>query len=553
MKSKRATRSPWLFVPTQYFVQAIPYVAVNYLSVVIYTRLGASVEAIGLMTSLISLPWVIKPLWSPLVDWLGTRRAWHLWSTVAISACFAMISIAFQSRHYFAWSLVVFTLCGFISATYDIATDGYYLHALDKKAQAFFSGIRSLTWRFGFMFTNGLLVMLAGSLTIKQLDHTDHQTTQEAKTMIAEIQGIATSEVDKWLLSDPKTVKRLEKADQAKRDHILRMALIEQMVSIDNEARRTVELSQKDTKSLEQTIVKEIQKRIKAANRGKKDTSLIAANTRDEFVQRVMPERVALAKQQMTAGSNFLSEQRKATAGAWSKVFLFVAFLLLALAILHGWLLPYPESDIAVVKTGSGVKEAIEIFVSFFRQPGIVTIVAFILLYRFGEAFLMKMASVFLLRELGLTNAEYAWGYSVLGVIGLASGGVIGGWLISRYGLKRTIWPLALAMNLPDLLYVYMAIAKPSVYVVYAMIGLEQFGFGLGFTAFMVFLMYTSKGQYRTAHYAIATGLMALAMMVAGMVSGYLIAALGYTTFFIVVSLCTVPGMLLIPFLKINE
>lgn len=553
MGKPRAKASPWLFVPSQYFIQAVPYVAVTTLSVVIYTQLGVAVETIGLVTSLISLPWVIKPLWSPLVDWIGTRRAWHIWCTAALAGCFLLLAFAFQQADSFSWSIWTFVVCGFISATYDIATDGYYLHALDTSQQAFFSGIRSTTWRLGFMFTNGLLVMAAGYLIVNDIQRSHGSAFDQAKELVADVQTIEPSEVDQLLMQDPANAKKAAGGNAAKRAHILRLALVKQVVSIANDAQWTIDLARKTPAQLDEFLAQETKKRIKAARRSKKDTSSIEQDTRREFAERIQQDRVELAERRLAQSDAFLSVQRKSTSQAWSKVLGAVALLLLAMGAYHLWVLPFPASDLAVSGSAKNFAESWQIFASFFRQPSIAIIVAFILLYRFGEAFLLRMASVFLLRELGMTATEYALGYSIIGLLGLISGGLIGGWVISRYGLKRTIWPLALAMNIPDLLYVYMAVAKPPVAVVYAMIGLEQLGFGLGFTAFMVFLMYTSKGPYRTAHYAIATGLMALAMMAAGMISGYLIAGFGYVTFFIIVTLCTIPGMALIPFLPIEE
>ncbi|MCB1044533.1 MAG: MFS transporter [Acidobacteria bacterium] len=544
------TSKPWLFVPSQYVLQAIPYVAVNYLSVVIYTRLGVSEEAIGVMTSLISLPWVIKPLWSPLVDWVGTRRAWHLWSTVAVAACLFIVAFAFRSQHAFGWSLVVFAVCGFVSATYDIATDGYYLHALSEKHQAFFSGIRSFAWRLGFMFTQGFLVFVAGMLEIHALKRGGDQIFDQARSILAIDHHMEASDVDDWVLADETVKDKIGDGGPEKAAHILRLELVDRVVRLANRANRTKNLAAKSTEDFEKTVAAEIKKRTKAAMKSKKPTEDIAESTRAEFIEKIQPEKQAWAERTLAQCNEFLSRQRQATAQNWFLVFLGVGVLVLLLAVYHAWILPRPPSDVQVARTSSGLGEGAKIFISFFKQPQIGLIVTFILLYRFGEAFLVRMASVFLLRDLGLTDAEYAFGYSVLGLFGLIIGGIGGGWLISVYGLRRTIWPLALAMNLPDLLYVYMAVAKPPVVVVYALIGIEQLGYGLGFSAFMVFLMYVSRGPYRTAHYAIATGLMALAMMVAGALSGYMISGFGYVTFFVLVTLCTIPGMALIPFLN---
>jgi PAT family beta-lactamase induction signal transducer AmpG len=171
---------------------------------------------------------------------------------------------------------------------------------------------------------------------------------------------------------------------------------------------------------------------------------------------------------------------------------------------------------------------------------------------------LIKLVSPFLLDPhqaggLGLTTSDVGLVYGTIGILSLVLGGVLGGWLISRFGLKRSIWPMVLAMHLPDLFFVYMAYHQPAIEFVYPLVALEQFGYGLGFTVFTVYLMYSAEGRYKTSHYAISTGIMALGMMLPGFASGWLQQAVGYKTFFIIVCLMTIPGMLTIPFIPKNE
>jgi PAT family beta-lactamase induction signal transducer AmpG len=197
-------------------------------------------------------------------------------------------------------------------------------------------------------------------------------------------------------------------------------------------------------------------------------------------------------------------------------------------------------------------------FKTYFQQEGIFPIIVYIVLYRFGEAMLVKMATPFLLGKtetggLALPTETYGLVYGTVGVLCLVAGGIIGGWLISKFGLRQCLWPMAFAINAPDLVYVYMAYVKPTLPVVYAMVGIEQLGYGIGFAAFMVFLMHTAKGEFKTSHFAISTGIMALGMMVPGMISGYLQEALGYGKFFILVCLATIPGMITIFFLPLKE
>jgi MFS transporter, PAT family, beta-lactamase induction signal transducer AmpG len=195
---------------------------------------------------------------------------------------------------------------------------------------------------------------------------------------------------------------------------------------------------------------------------------------------------------------------------------------------------------------------------SYFRQEHIGSILAFILLYRLGEAMLGKIASPFLLEQrelggLGLSTSDVGLAYGTLGVISLIVGGILGGVLISKHGLRKSIWPLTLAVHLPNLFYVYMAHIQPQNELVYLLVALDQFGYGLGFTAFSVYLMYISRGEYQTSHYAISTGFMALGMMFPGLISGYIQQAVGYPVFFILVFLATIPGMVTLFFIPLKD
>ncbi len=237
---------------------------------------------------------------------------------------------------------------------------------------------------------------------------------------------------------------------------------------------------------------------------------------------------------------------------AWSIVFFAVAALLLALALYHRFVLPVPTED-----SEQSIDKIGHLFVSFFTKKNIVVAMLFILLYRLGEAQLAKIASPFLLDDvakggLGLSTENVGFIYGTIGVLFLLLGGILGGVVASVGGLKKWIWPMVLAMNVPNLVYVYFAFAQPTDFlIVCSGVALEQFGYGFGFTAFTLYLIYFSQGNYKTAHYAICTGFMALGMMLPGMISGWIQETVGYQNFFIWVCLCTIPGFLLIKFLNI--
>ncbi|MDM9381954.1 MFS transporter [Chlorogloeopsis sp. ULAP01] len=408
--------SPWTFIPTLYFASGIPYVIINTVSVIFYKRMGVDNAQIALWTSFLYLPWVIKMFWGPVVDIYSTKRTWIITSQIAMFLCLVLVAFSLQLPNFFFISLAVLTLGAFISATYDIATDGFYLLALKPEQQAFFVGLRSLFYRLAVIFGSGILVFLAGNLEV----------------------------------------------------YLTNISL------------------------------------------------------------------------------------------AWTFTIALAALVLFIIFIFHRLILPFPDEDTIHQQTAREKIPFSQIFTSYFTKEKIIEILAFILLYRFGEAMLVKMASLFLLDKLeagglGLSTSDLGLVYGTFGVISLILGGVLGGIIISKYGLKKCLWPMALAMNLPNIFYVYMAYTQPSLTLIYPLVSLEQFGYGFGFTAFSVYLMYISQDEYKTSHFAISTGIMALGMMLPGLISGYLQQLVGYRIFFILVCLFTIPGMISMLFIPLKE
>jgi len=413
MIKQPVARNPWLFLPSLYFAEGLPYVLINTVSVILYKRMGIDNAAIAFWTSWLYLPWVIKMFWGPAVDVYSTKRKWILGTQAAMSLCMFVIAFSLRTGSFFFLSLAAFCAGAFISATYDIATDGFYMLALTEKEQALFVGLRAGFYRLAMIFGSGFLVYIAGMLETSSGD----------------------------------------------------------------------------------------------------------------------------------------------IARSWSTVMVASGLIFAGAAVYHRFMLPFPASDGGDSgKEKKGEASFGEVFKAYFRQEKIGVMLAFILCYRLGEAMLLKLVSPFLLDKsnvggLGLTTREVGLVYGTVGVICLVSGGILGGWLISRFGFKRCVWPMVVTMHLPDLLFVYMAYAQPGINLVYPLVALEQFGYGLGFTVFTVYLMYSAQGRYKTSHYAISTGIMALGMMLPGFVSGWLQQSVGYTTFFIIVCVMTIPGMLTIPFL----
>ncbi|MES2297192.1 MAG: MFS transporter [Pseudomonadota bacterium] len=408
--------SPWLWVPSLYFGQAVPYAVVTALSVIMYKNLAVSNLDIALYTSWMYLPWVIKPLWSPFVEMFGTKRYWVVALQLAIGAALALVALSMPMSHVLQASAVLLWLMAFASSTHDVAADGFYMLGLTQHQQAGFVGVRSTFYKLAAIACQGVLVVLAGRLAA------------------------------------------------------------------------------------------------------------------------------------ITGDVRF----------AWSLVLFVLAALLGALGIYHHFVLPRPHCDHASAALGSHLRAYFGTMAAFFAKKDILVILGFLLTFRLGEAQLLKMALPFLLDPLakgglGLSTQEVGIVYGTIGMSALVAGGLLGGAAIARFGLARCLWPMVLCVHLPDLVFVYLASAQPQHFgLIGAALALEQFGYGFGFAAYLLYMIMVADGVHKTAHYAICTGFMALGMMVPGMASGAIEQLLGYQYFFIWVCLATLPAFGMAALVKID-
>lgn len=413
------SKNPWSWVPSLYFAEGIPYVAVMTIALVLYKQLGLSNTEITYYTSWLYLPWVIKPLWSPFIDLIKTKRWWITSMQILIGAAFGGVAFTIPTDFWLQGTLAFFWLMAFSSATHDIAADGYYMLALDSHEQSWFVGIRSTFYRLAMIVGQGVLVMIAGTLEI------------------------------------------------------------------------------------------------------------------------IFRNQIAYS---------------------WSLLFYGCCGLFIAIWIWHTYVLPHPSED--------GVREGVsastiladfkETIKTFFQKEQVIVGILFMLLYRMPEGLLVKISTLFLIDAetnggLGLSPQELGFVQGTVGVIGLTLGGILGGIVAGKDGLKRWLWPMVCAITLPDIVYVFMAYALPAdLLIVNVCVFIEQFGYGFGFTAYMLYLIYYSRGEYKTSHYALCTAFMALSMMIPGLFAGALQEAVGYRMFFIIVmAFCSVT-FLMASLLKID-
>lgn len=419
--------SPWFWVPTLYFTEGIPYFLVNNISVMMFAKMGVPNDQLSFFTTLLYFPWFLKGLWSPFIDIFRTKRWWIISMQVLMTVLCILLTLTLPhpsaeimadsqtSVGLFTWTLIFFIITAFASATHDIAADGYYMLAHNAKSQAAFVGIRSTFYRIAAIFSQGVLVYIAGVI-------------------------------------------------------------------------------EKDT--------------------------------------------------------NDIPWSWQVTLGATSVILLLVT-------LYHCFFLPRAAEDqLRETKDFNGaMRELGASFATFFTKPGVVLAIVFMLLYRLSEGFLVKLCQPFLVasRDTSIVNGKIIGGglelstdtvgilYGTIGVIALLVGGILGGIYIAKKGLKRSIWLMAAALTLPSFVYCYLSMAQPeSTWIIGSAVGFEQFGYGFGFTAYMMYMMHFSEGKYKTAHYAICTAFMALSMMIPGFVAGSIEMAVGYTAFFWIANACSV-------------
>ena len=403
----------------------------------LFAKMGVPNDQLAFFTTLLYFPWFLKGLWGPFVDIIRTKRWWIVTMQALMTALCILLTLTLPhpeaemmatkatSVGLFRWTLVFFIIAAFASATHDIAADGFYMLAHDTKSQAAFIGIRSTFYRIASVFSQGVLVYIAGQIENRTGD---------------------------------------------------------------------IPLS-------------------------------------------------------------------------WQVTLGVTSVLMLCITLYHCFALPRPAEDQPRTSAeGEKAKgrevwrELADSFATFFTKPGVGLAIAFMLLYRLSEGFLVKLCQPFLVdsRATMLRDGQIIGGclelstdtvgllYGTIGVACLLLGGILGGIYISRHGLKKSLWLMASALTLPSFVYVYLSMAQPeSLWIIGSAVSFENFGYGFGFTAYMMYMMHFSEGKYKTSHYAICTAFMALSMMIPGFIAGSLELAVGYSTFFWIANACSVTTFLI--------
>lgn len=609
MGKKKKFRNPWAWVPTLYYAEGIPYVIVMSVSVIMYKRLGISNADIALYTSWLYLPWVIKPLWSPVVDLFKTKRFWIITMQLLVGAGLAGVALTIPVPHFFRYTLAFFWLLAFSSATHDIAADGFYMLGLDEHDQAFFVGIRSTFYRFAMITGQGLLIILAGYLESSTgLPPVELSIQSNPTQEISTISNFDSLNFNKLpgnlrIVTNASTLK-IGMLSRKRNDVDLIINKVKKTNTSNgfyedaNNKENGQQVKQKNTKKELSWFSKTIKdlfgkekKIVKKENtvgnigiiyfhlskkplpdenvvvnfaheNGSKSIKLVEGY-RFEFNDKNWNKPAFAVIQLDPKLKNVESAEFVARAGniplAWIITIAILAALFLLFFLYHKIILPYPDIDKPAAKSDEGIfAEFIETFVLFFKKERIWTILGFLLFFRLGESQLVKLAAPFMLdaREiggLGLTTGEVGIIYGTIGILALTVGGLLGGFLAAKQGLKYWIWWMLVAINLPDAVYIYLSYVQPESFTaISSAVAVEQFGYGFGFTAYMLYMIYISEGKFKTAHFAIATGFMALGMMVPGMFSGWLEELIGYQHFFVWVVIATIPAFIITKFIPLD-
>ena len=422
MNNLRTKAYSW--VPSLYLGESLPFSAVMLISVIMFKELGLTDGQITFYTGWLGLPWVIKPIWSAIIDNLKTKRWWIVSMQFFMGVALALVAFTLPTSFWLQGSLVIFVLIAFASATHDISADGFYIIGLPDKEQELYVGVRNTFYRIGMVIGQGGLVLLAGFL----------------------------------------------------------------------------------------------QERMKET--GTLDFSLFTFH---------------FSLQSVIA--------------SWMVVFIILGILMFLLGLYHTFILPKVET---VVHDRFEFREQLREFGRtlkvFVTKPHLISALCFILLFRLPEGLLTKIVPLFLKRgaeEGGLAMSDVDFGliYGTLGVIGLLLGGIVGGWAVSKWGLKRCLWPLVLCITLPDIVYVYLSyFPTDDLWLVGSCVCIEQIGYGLGFAAYTLYLVTFSRGERSTAVFSICTAGQYLGgVMLPGMVSGLISENIGYQNFFwLVMAFCLV-------------
>lgn len=431
-KKRMHKRSPIAWVPTAYFAMGLPFVVLNMVTVLMFKGLGVEDKLITFWTSLILLPWTLKPLWSPFLELFKTKKFFVVFTQLVTGVTFGLVAFSLNLPHFFSVAIALLAIIAFSGATHDIVCDGVYMSELTPSEQAKYIGWQGAFYNIAKIVATGGLVYLAGVL-------------------IEKYGGGSGADAEATILASRK---------------------------------------------------------------------------------------------------------------AWMIIMSVLCAVMVLLGIYHIFMLPSGKKREQKEQRTAGqvMTELGNVLLAFFKKSHIVYYLFFIILYRFAEGFVMKIVPLFLKADramggLGLSEKEIGLYYGSYGAAAFVLGSLLAGYYISSRGLRKTLFSLCCIFNLPFVVYAFFAFFQPeSGIIICSGIVFEYFGYGFGFVGLTLFMMQqVAPGPHQMAHYAFASGIMNLGVMLPGMLSGWVCETLGewfnkpggYEPFFIFVLFATIPAFLI--------
>ncbi|MCX7829518.1 MAG: MFS transporter [Acidobacteria bacterium] len=464
---KKKFPPPWVF--SIYFAEGFPYSLVRQISTVFFKDYGASLEWVG-FTSLFGLPYVFKFLWSPFIDNYSTKKRWLLIIQGIITVFILLMSALCLTSQPLTFVGVSFLILSILSATNDIASDGYYLEALKKEEQSKFVGFQSLSYRFALILGGGGILFLSSKIKFSG-----------AFLISALIFGTIFLFHFRFL-----------------------------------------------------------------PNAGEKKESLIF------LAKGLSKTRVIILFLFLLATILFFISHEEVLINLPKyQIVPFSGFLIIALLSIFPFVFPILKEKLKARKNRYS-----QSFIAYLDREKMAIFLVFLVLYRLGESLILNMLYP-MLKSIGFERGDYGVIYGTFGVASSILGGIAGGALISKFGLRKVAWYLVLAQNIPNLFYALLAyiydgnlvLTKAKFLITSFFVVIETFGAGLGTSFFMVLIMRSTLKEYKASNMATATGIMNIASSMVGLFSGALVNSVGFTMFFIITFVLTIPSMALIPFL----
>ncbi|MCX7875265.1 MAG: MFS transporter [Melioribacteraceae bacterium] len=581
MKEEKKSKSGWLWIPTLYISESIAFIIITVISVLMYQNLGVNYSDSILYTSFLYIPWLIKPLWSPLIDVIGSKRSWILFTQFLIAVLFAITGLLIQLPDFFQFTIIVFWLLAFIAATQDVAIDGFYIVALKDSNQSLFIGLRNSFYKIALVGTTTIILLVSNQVEkLLSVAPVEFKVVANPNKFFEESIKVDSLNVKEQagplkLISNtnyleistkPKSKDQVVFYTNFARNMNMMNGFINQAIIlpdttgsndlVGNIGLIKFRLSKKPDDN-DEFIVK-----LKFIE-GDQKFKVIEGDTL-KFTS-LNWNKPAFAVIQIDSNitskyvATFSAGVDKFSFG-WSVTFGLISLIFFLFFIYHKIVLPYSLKDEALIhkKNTTFGKEFFRSFARYFEKKKIIQIILFLLLYLFARAQITKIIPLFLSDETSLGglsvsvfNLKIIKG--IVTVLSFAIGNIIAGIMIYKKGLKSLMTIFTIMMNIPLVVYIYLSWFQPvNFWIISTLIAIDNFGFGFGFALIIMYMINVSEGDYPASHFSISFGFMSLGLLLSEMLSFVLKDSFGYKYFFIWVLITSIPSFILIKLIPIE-